>query len=477
MDASEVDLCYLSASEAIAAFKAKKVSPVEILEAQIKRIEAINGQINALTYRFFEKALEQAHKAEALYAKGNATRPLEGITCAIKDFHAVKGEITTFGSKVYEDFRPDQTAPAVERLLDAGAIMHCRTTTPEFAYNATTHSPLWGVTRNPWNPAYSPGGSSGGAGAAVSGGMTTLADGTDGGGSVRIPASCSGIYGFKPPFGRNPTDREHPEEAVLHYGGLARSVADLVLMQNVMSGPHLADKNTLREKLVLPDRFEGIKGWKIALSMDLGYFEVDEQVQKNTLAAAEVFRSLGCTVEEIDLGWGEEAFDAWLVNWEGLFFALEGDKLETSANMLDPFVKKILEKGRGHSLSRMYGVKRTQFEMYEKLGPVLEKYDILIAPTVALPSVKADHNNNGPLQINGKDVDPYMGWFMTYPFNMVSQVPIMSVPTGWCEKTNVPTGMQIVGRTFDDTRVFRASAAFEAATQPWKKRPDISRWA
>lgn len=476
MDASEVDLCYITASEAIAAFKAKKISPVEILEAQIKRIDAINGQVNALTYKFFERALIQAKKAEALYAKGEATRPLEGITCAIKDFHAVKGEITTFGSKLYENNRPDQTAPTIERLFDAGAIMHCRTTTPEFAHSPTTHSPLWGVTRNPWNPEYSPGGSSGGAGAAVAGGMTTLADGTDGGGSVRIPSSACGLYGYKPPFGRNPTDREHPDEAILHYAGLTRSVADQVLMQNIMSGQHPADKNSLRENLILPDRFEGIKGWKIAVSMDLGYFEVDEQVQKNTLAAVEVFRSLGCTVDEIDLGWDEAVMDAWLVNWEGLFYALEGDKLETSRNMLDPFVAKILEKGREHSLTRMYAVKRTQFEMYEKLAPLLDEYDVLIAPTLALPSAAADRLNDAPLQINGKDVDPYQGWFMTYPFNLVSQCPVMSVPSGWCEKTNVPTGLQIVGRTFDDTRVFRAAAAFEAATQPWNKRPDIFSW-
>lgn len=476
MDTSEVDLCYLTATEAIAAFKAKKISPVEILEAQIKRIDAINGQLNALTYKFFERALVQAREAEALYVKGAPTRPLEGITCAIKDFHSVKGEITTFGSKCYEDNRMDQTAPTIERLFDAGAIMHCRTTTPEFAHSGITHSPLWGVTRNPWNPQYSPGGSSGGAGAAVSGGMTTLADGTDGGGSIRIPSAACNLYGYKPPFGRNPTDREHPDEAILHYGGLTRSVADSALMQNVMSGQHNADKNSLREKLVLPYHYEGIKGWKIALSMDLGFFEVDEQVQKNIRAAVEVFKSLGCTVDEIDLGWDQSAMDSWLLNWEGLFYALEGERLETSRPMLDPFVAKILEKGRDHTLTQMYNVKRTQFEMYEKLAPVLDDYDVMITPTLALPSVKADRLNDDPLLINGKDVHSYTGWLMTPPFNIVSQCPVMSVPSGWCEKTNIPIGLQIVGRSFDDARVFRAAAAFEGATQPWNKRPDIFSW-
>jgi Asp-tRNA(Asn)/Glu-tRNA(Gln) amidotransferase A subunit family amidase len=466
----DLDLCYMTATEALAAFKAKKLSPVELLQAHIDRVDSVNGKVNALTYKYFDRALSQARKAEELYAKGATTRPLEGIPCAIKDWHSVEGEITTYGSKVFEDFRPTQSTPTVARLLDAGVLMHCRSTSPEFAHSPTTHSPLWGVTRNPWNLDFSPGGSSGGAGAALAAGMTTLADGTDGGGSIRIPAAASGIYGYKPPFGRNPLDREHPGESVLHYGPMGRSVGDLALMQNVMSGQHPADICSLREKIMLPARHDGIKGWKIALSMNLGYFEVDKVVQKNTLAAIEVFKSLGCTVEEVDLGWTEATEDAWTVNWEGLFFALSGDLLPRWHNELDPFVVKILENGSKHSVSRFYGVKKTRFEMYEKLSPIQEKYDLVIAPTLALPSVPADRLNDEPLSINGKRVNPYTGWFMTYPFNVVSQCPVMSVPSGWDESTSIPTGLQIVGRTFDDLSVFRAAAAFEAATEPWKSR-------
>lgn len=469
----DLDLCYLTATEALKAFRAKTLSPVDVLKAQIKRIEEINPRVNAITYSYFDRALDQARRAEALYAKGAKTRPLEGLTCAIKDWHSVEGEITTYGSKVFEEFRPTQSAPTVARLLEAGAVMHCRSTTPEFAHSPTTHSPLWGVTRNPWNLDYSPGGSSGGAGAVLAGGMTTIADGTDGGGSIRIPSSASGVYGYKPPFGRNPLDREHPGETVLHYGPMARSVADLALMQNVMSGYHAADIFSLRDTMVLPEKFEGIKGLKIGLSMDLGYFEVDKTVQKNTLAAAEIFRSLGCTVENIDLGWTDSTRDAWLTNWEGLFYALTGDLLPNRHNDLDPFVVKILEKGREHSVGRFYKVKQTRAEMYEKLAPIQEKYDLIICPTLAIPSAKADRRNDEPLQINGKDVDPYTSWWMTYPFNIVSQCPVMSVPSGWDDKSGIPTGLQIVGRTFDDMTVFRAGAAFEAATQPWKKRPNI----
>src|SRR5580704_10423853 len=310
MASIDPDLCYMTATEALAQFKSKKLSPVELTKAVIARSKEVNPKLNALTYTFYDRAIDMAKKAEARYMKGRP-RPLEGIPVAIKDFHPVKGEITTLGSKVLKDFRPNYTTPTVERLFAAGAIMHCRTTTPEFAHAGTCHSPLWGITRNAWNQEYGPGGSSGGAGSAVASGMTTIADGTDGGGSIRIPASASGIFGYKPPFGRNPLDRDHPLETILHYGPMTRSVADAALMQNVMSGPHPADICSVREKIMLPQRFDGIRGWKVALSIDLGYFEIDREVHRNTLEAAEVFKELGCEVEEVDVGWNYGVLDAW----------------------------------------------------------------------------------------------------------------------------------------------------------------------
>ena len=305
------DLCYLSAGEALARFRAKTLSPVELMQAVVARAEAVNPKLNAFTYTFFERALEQAQEAEKKYTEGTA-RALEGLPLAIKDFHAVAGEITTLGSKIFEHNRPERTAPTVARLLDAGAIMHCRTTTPEFAHSPATHSPLWGVTRNPWNLDYTPGGSSGGAGAALAAGMTFLADGTDAGGSVRIPASASGIVGYKPPFGRNPLDRDHPLESLLHYGPMTRSVGDAALMQNVMSGAHPDDICSLREELKIPENLDGIKGWKIAFSMNLGFFEVAPEVREKTLVAAEAFRDLGCTVEDVALDWSYDIHDPYL---------------------------------------------------------------------------------------------------------------------------------------------------------------------
>ena len=190
---SATDLCYMTAGEALALFKARKLSPVELTEAVIARSEAVNPKVNAYTYTFYERALEQARKAEEKYGKTDGrVRALEGIPCAIKDLHPVKGEITTWGSRVYEGVRSEFTAPTVQRLFNAGVVMHARTTTPEFAHTGHCHSPLWGATRNPWNTAYSSGGSSGGAGASVAAGMTTLADGTDGGGAARLAAVLAG---------------------------------------------------------------------------------------------------------------------------------------------------------------------------------------------------------------------------------------------------------------------------------------------
>lgn len=475
MEYTDSDLCYITATEALSAFRARTLSPVELMQALIKRTEEVGERLNCLTYNYFERALEQAREAESVYARNpDEARPLEGVPCAIKDYHPVAGEITTYGSKAFADFRPERSAPTVERLSEAGAIIHCRTTTPEHGHAAVTRSLLWGITRNPWNTEFSPGGSSGGAGAALAAGMTTIADGTDGGGSIRIPASVCGIFGYKPPFGRNPLDREHPSEMGLHYGPMTRSVADAALMQNVMSGQHPADIHSLRDKITLPTEFEPLSGRRIALSMDLGYVEISEEVQQNTRRAAAVFETLGCTVDEVDLGWDYGVLDAWLVNWEGLFWALAGDQLPRWRFEMDPFVVKLIERGSTHTVDRFYGVHRVRYQMYQKIGKVFEDYDLVLCPTLAVPSVAACHDNEDKtFTINGKHVDPYLGRVLTYPFNLVSPLPVASVPTGFSPTSGVPTGMQIIGPAFDDLSVFTAAAAYEGAA-PWRQhRPTL----
>jgi amidase len=458
------ELCFLSATDAIKAFRSRTLSPVDLTKALIARSEKLQPQINAFTYTFYGEALAAAKMAEHAYLQ-DAARPLEGICFACKDFHAVKGQITTYGSKVLRSHRPNYTVPYVQRLLEAGAIMISRSTTPEFAYDARTNSPLWGPTRNPWNLAYSAGGSSGGSAAAVTSGMVTVADGTDGGGSIRIPAAACGVVGYKPPFGRNPSDREHPLETMLHYGPITRSVADAALMQNVTSGAHDDDVTSLRDRVTVSAKVLPMVGTRVAFSMDLGFFHVDREVRKNTLAAAEALREMGCLVKEVEVGWDWDVVRTWSARWAAMFAGLHGELLDRFEHDLDPDVVAYIRKGIATDAASFYRTNQVVARMYASLAPILANYDALICPTLALPSVRHEEDYRD-FRIEGQRIPLSRGgWSMTSPFNLLSQCPVMLVPTGF-SSIGIPTGMQIVGRTYDDPTVFKIAAAFEAA-RPW----------
>ena len=274
------DLHYLTASEALALFRARELSPVELMQATIDRIEAVDGEVNALPVRFFDEALEGARRAEARYAgRGGRPRSLEGLPVAVKDEVEVAGQPCTEGSLILKDNIAEHTAACIQRIIDAGGIIHARSATPEFCCAVITDSRIWGVTRNPWNLAYSPGGSSGGSGAALAAGMATLASGSDIGGSIRIPASFCGVVGFKPPYGRVPQAPPFNLDHYCHDGPMARTVEDCRLLENVMAGPHREDIVSLRPKLTIPPPSSGVEGWKIALNADMGGFEVDDEVR------------------------------------------------------------------------------------------------------------------------------------------------------------------------------------------------------
>ena len=469
------DLCYLSATKALARFQAGSLSPTELTRAVIARSEAVNPKINAYTYTFYDRALEAAKAAEARYRNGTA-RPLEGIPLVVKDSNAVAGEITTYGSKIYADYRPARSHPGVQRLLDAGSILLARSTMPEFGEAGNCYTPLWGITRNPWNTEYGPGGSSSGAGASLAAGMTTLADGSDIGGSIRIPAACCGVVGYKAPYGRNPNPYEASFDPYMHYGPLARTVADIGLMQNIIAGVSAEDIGTLRDKVHIPARLDPVKGWKIAYSVDLDYFQVDNEVRRNMLDALQGLREAGCQVDEVKLGWTEEAYDAWYtVNGMRGSAARKVPDVAYWRPHLADYTIDVLDTGIKATNEQLIRALEVHVDMYRTLGVALETYDAFICPTNAIPSVGADRS---PLdldfKINGEQATRVVAsaWFMTYPFNMLSQLPVMSVPSGFAS-TGVPTGIQIVGRSFDDLNVFRVAAALERE-RPWNTRtPDI----
>ncbi len=474
---ADLDLCYLPAHEALDRFRAKTLSPVELMEAVIARAADMKAPVNALTYTHFDEAMDRARKAEAKYMNGGRTGALEGLPVGIKDENDIKGKPTSSGSLILKDYVADRTSVNNQRILRAGGIVHARTATPEFSAAGICWSRLWGVTRNPWNPAFSPGGSSGGAAASLATGTSALAMGSDIGGSIRIPASACGVVGFKPPYGRNPDDPPFNLDFFCHTGPLARSVRDAALLQNVVCGPHPDDIASLRPKYRLPMAYKPIKGWKIAYSMDMGIFEVDPEVVRNTHAALDVFRSLGAEVTEVRTGWGKEvsaAAQAYLVH---IFGAYIGALLREHGDLMTPYVRQFAELGAKSKAADYVQALEVIAASYPPMGAILERHDVFVCPTLGIPAPPAAFDSSkDEMRINGRLVSPFLGWALTVPFNMMSRLPVLAVPSGHAAN-GVPTGIQIVGRSYADADVFRTGIAYETALGGWftaaAKRPSI----
>ena len=464
---NDAELCYLPATEALAAFRARTLSPRELMQAVIARAEAIAEPVNAFTFTYFEEALAAASAAEQRYAKGEAAGPLDGLPVGIKDESFIAGKPTSSGSLVTEDEIAERSSAMNERIMAAGGIVHARTATPEFSCAGYTWSRRWGITRNPWNPEFTPGGSSGGSAASLAAGTSALATGSDIAGSIRIPASACGLVGYKPPYGRNPDDPPFNLDFYCHTGPLARSVRDAITLQNVMCGPHPLDMSTLRPKLEVPTELGPIRGWRIAYSPNLGFYEVDREVERNTLAALDVLRSLGATVEEVDIGWTEAMLDAAIAYLEHLFGGYLSKLLDKHADRMTTYARAFAEASLNSTARDFVDSLAIANEMYETVGPLLQKYRLLACPTAALPAVPADFDQStGTVRINGREVNPFLGWVMTVPFNMLSRCPVLTVPSGHASN-RVPTGLQIVGRTYCDEDVFRAGLAYETEVGGW----------
>ena len=474
------ELCYLSATAALELFRSRKLSPRQLLAALIARAESLNPAVNCFAGRYFDEAQAAAIRSEKNYMKRDARlAPLEGIPLAVKDAQRVAGKITTHGSLIFKDSIDDHSDPMIERLQRAGAIIFARTTTPEFCLSGVTHSRLWGVTRNPWNLDFTPGGSSGGSGAALAAGLTTLATGTDIGGSIRIPAGASGVVGFKPPHGRNPDGPPNNFDRFNHCGPMTRTIADAALMQNVTSGPHPLDHDSIRNRVRLPLKAASIKGMKIGYSIDFDYVEVDPEVRRNTHAALDVFRGLGAMVEEVRLGWTQDVDHDCFHWYNTMNFGRQTLWHRTShADLMTGYALKMAEAvSRNTHMDDVHKPWARAHAMYRTLGPVLASHDVFICPTNNYPAVKADHDPwDENFTVNGKRADPEYGWVMTHPFNLLHNCPVLAVPSGHAAN-GVPTGIQIVGRSWDDARVFKAGLAYEKASGGWfttkGKRPVI----
>lgn len=463
------ELLYLPATAQLELFRARKLSPVEVLKAQIVHWQKVKDQVNCFAFTYFDEALAAAKESERRYMSGSA-RSLEGVTVAVKDEQDIKGKITTNGSLLRQNDVAESSHPIVERLLEAGAVIHARTTTPEFSMAWVTWSNIWGVTRNPWNLYYSVGGSSGGSGASLAAGVATLATGSDIGGSIRIPCSVNGLYGFKAPFGRNPSAAGGTLMPYAADGPMARTFADMTLLQNTFSGPDPFAMESLRPKLFYPARHQGVKGLHIAYDLDYGYKTVDRDMRENTLAALRLLETLGAVVEPVSIGWrAEEMKAAWI---KGVLGGSAGGGLINLA-----------QRGR----ERLTTYASAIVALAEKLGPAdqaeadlltwrlnaqlqnavfLKGFDALIAPTLASINERADYDNtkHQPV-IEGQAVDSMIGPIMTYPFNLLNRYPVVNVPSGRA-RNNIPTGIQIIANTFDDLTAFRVAAAYANAAEP-----------
>ena len=472
------ELAFASATTMRRLMESREVSCVEVVEMFFNRIQQLNPQLNAYLAICQEQAMEQATTAQRAFDNGESLGPLHGIPISIKDLEMTNGIPTTLGSAMFAGRTPELDSVVVERVKKAGAIILGKTNTPEFGLSGTTENKLGDACRNPWDTSRTPGGSSGGAAAALAAGLSTLATGSDGGGSIRIPASFSGLFGIKPSQGRVPRFGGYGYPSANHFsqsGPMSRTVADTALLLQVLAGPDPRDPVSMRET---PPDFsagleQGVAGLRIAWSPDLGYAGVDPEVIRVTEKAAKVFEELGATVENPNLAI-DDPFQAFWDVFATASYTSYGHLLEEHRDDFTYYGLRAFEHGAevtGADLSR--ALLRVD-QLRRQMESFFDDYDLLLTPTMAVPAFPIEER---PSVIGGKEVDPFWGYLpFTFPINMTGQTAA-SVPCGFSEypaSAGMPVGLHIVGPRGAEARVLQASAAFEAA-RPWAdKRPAVS---
>lgn len=454
-----------SAVAMAAAVREGRVRPSRLVSQSLERADGI-VDLNAFVLLDRSGAMAAAAAADRRIEAGDTDiGPLHGIPVAVKDFTPTRGHLTTRGSWSTGDWVPDEDPVIVRRLKAAGAVIIGKTTTPEFAYSGYTHSPRWGVTRNPHDPARTPGGSSGGSGCAVATGCVPLAEGTDMGGSVRIPAALCGVVGMKPSLGRIPMDiLPTVFDNMSHFGPLASCVDDAALFLSVTQGPDDADilsqpRPDSIEVPVTPARHEGLR---LALSTDLGYYAVDPGVVSRVETAAEALAAAGAAVERIDLPWSRAINDTWLRLWAVALAAAWGDLVREHRRRMDPVLVSLIDSANSMDAVGYKKTEELRTRIWRDLQAVFGRYDALLCPTCAVPAPILDTSEadfDGDL-----DDGRYAGFDMCCPFNLVSPCPVISVPVG--TTAGLPVGMQVVGKRFADVEVLRIAKALEAAFPP-----------
>ena len=461
------DLLTISAVDLLEAYRTKRVSPVDVTRAVLQQIDILNPVLNAFCF-VAPDALAMAGQSEARWMSGEPKGPLDGVPVSIKDILLTRGWPTLRGSRTVDPAGPwIHDAPAVARLRESGAVLLGKNTTPEFGWKGVTDSPLTGITRNPWNPAKTPGGSSGGGAAAVAAGMGPLTLGTDGGGSIRIPCAFTGLFGLKPSFGRVPAWPLSPFGTVAHVGPMTRTVHDAALLLNVISRPDARDWFALPADMrdYLEGLDDGVSGWRIAYSPDLGYADVDPEVAALVKQGVMRFVALGARVEEVNPGIAGAA-EIFRRHWySGAAYLLRNFTPEQKA-LMDPGLVEVAEQGAQIGMLELVDAVQKRGALGTAMNQFHEQYDLLLTPALPLAAFDAGREVADVMKENR-----WTEWTpFSYPFNLTQQ-PAASIPCG-LTRAGLPVGLQIVGPRYEDWRVLRAARAFESV-QPIPM-PDVS---
>jgi Asp-tRNAAsn/Glu-tRNAGln amidotransferase A subunit and related amidases len=454
------EIVSLSAIDLIQNYKDHKLSPVAVIAETFRRIKRFNPSINALVTLNEAQAITQAQKSEERYQKGNGL-PLDGVPVAIKDLTDTKGIRTTYGSLVYRNHIPKQDATIVARIKAAGAIIIGKTNTPEFGHKGTTNNRLFGATKNPWNLNNGTGGSSGGSAAAVAAGFCPIAEGSDGGGSIRIPSSLCGVVGFKPSFGRVPADN-HADDLFantvpfISHGPIARTVSDAALMFDVIQGPSQLDPYSLDR--MVPDvsmtLFEHRDSFRVGYTPDFGIYPVDEEIGYVFQETLRRIEDAGASVKpakikmDKDLPGYVHFFNRlWMIG-----LAVSTDRLlrEHRGELSDTLISMI-ERGKHATAEEYLNMNHYRTYLWKMFQDQLNHFDVLVSPTLGAVTYPAAAE--GPTEVNGRQIDPESEWMMTSPINLTGQ-PACSLPIGFTT-SGLPVGMQCISRRLDDRCLFQ----------------------
>lgn len=464
------DLCFLPAHEHKRLLERGEIAAVELLEAQLARIERVNPLVNALVTLTADAAREAARASDARRARGELRGPLEGLTVGVKDLFLTRGVRTTLGSPIYADRVPEQDHLIVEREKAAGAVLIGKTNTPEFGAGAQTFNPVFGTTLNPYDRSRTCGGSSGGSAVALACGMTSLADGSDFGGSLRAPAAWCNVAGMRPSPGRVPSHpTKLPWNTLSVHGPMARTVADLALFLSAIAGPDPRAPLAIEQpaSLFAAPLERDFTGVRVAFSTDLGFLPVDAEIAAVCRTAVPVLEAIGCTVEEgaPDFRGASEIFKTL----RAAKFALEReDEIREHRDRIKRTVIGNAEAGFRQSGLEVSRAEARRAELWHRVREYMATREFLVTPVNPVPPFPADQET--VTEIGGVRMDTYVDWGALRHVVSLLGLPSLSVPCGFTA-AGLPVGLQITGRHHQDWAVLALGHAFEQATGHWRRRP------